>query len=250
MKKIVYLLIAISISSFGQRRTDGASLSQGRGGVSSTTQLGNTPLSGNKGVYGSTFWSPVVQKKENVKGSVYLLKNWFNKAVIYTNDDKTYKVSFVNFNVKGNKIDAKFDDNGNEKIFSFDSSNINKFVLKDKEFYNKLITLNDKEERKLIEKLAVRGKVRLYKSYSLFIRKGNFNPMTQSQISPNKYFNKITYYIEKDNEKLKEIKLKKSSILKLFNGKKQELKKHIKTNKLKLKNEEDFISFLNYYNSL
>ncbi|MGJ8745239.1 hypothetical protein [Polaribacter sp.] len=65
-----------------------------------------------------------------------------------------------------------------------------------------------------------------------------------------KYVTIKKYYILTKNDTYVNVKLKEKYILKELEDKKKELKKYIKSNKLKLKNEADVVKLLTYYYSI
>lgn len=70
-----------------------------------------------------------------------------------------------------------------------------------------------------------------------------------SSSKPARFVLKSEFFFKKSNS-IRQINLNKKTILAALNEKAAKLKKFIKTNKLKLKNEDEVIKLINYYNSI
>ena len=182
----------------------------------------------------------------DLEGSRYLFENWNNEAVIYDLDDKGYKLSNCNFNVVDNKLEALVD-NTIDKVYVFNSTELSKIRINNKIFVNKKLNIDN--SLLLLEVVQIGKNVSLFKLYNTSISLAPLNPMTQKRIGNDKIHVHSIYYIEKDN-KLKEINLKKSSILNQMSDKKDLVKIFIKENKLSVAEDEDLCKIFNYYNTL
>lgn len=199
-------------------------------------------------VYG--MWGQSKNVNNEVKGSIYFIENWKAKGNIYSVDKKKYKISNLNINLKDNRIEAKFDDHSKDSIFVFKNSTIEKVTINNKVFTKKRLTLKNKTDDFFVEKLKSTKKTGIYKLHYVFFKEGEFDRLSQKKTGKDRYIKAERYFIKKENEKLKPIKLKKSDILKVFAEKKKEIKDYIKKNKLKVKEEQDFIKLLHYYDTL
>lgn len=74
--------------------------------------------------------------------------------------------------------------------------------------------------------------------------------MTNQVLKPAKYLKVETYFVAVDGDKLIEVSLKKSKIMKLMAAHKKEIKAFVKTHRLSFKKEADVIKIINHYNSL
>ncbi|EDP72078.1 hypothetical protein FBALC1_13292 [Flavobacteriales bacterium ALC-1] len=173
-----------------------------------------------------------------ISGSFLLSDDWVTDAVVYTNDNKTYKPDFINFNVKLNTFIIKI---AEDSLFTFDKTKVKSVQFNSKSFE----IINDKYYENLSK-----GKLNMYKAYYLNLQKGSIDPISKSKITEDKYVIKSKYFL-KEKENLKELKLSKKNILKLCEKEKVSvIKKFIKENDLSIKKDKDLKKILAYYNSL
>ncbi len=201
--------------------------------------------SGGKGIWVKLYSS---SSSSNIEGSNYLFDNWLNSASIYAIDKKGYKISGINFNVKYNRFEARLSDVSKEdSTFVFNSNSINKVVIGNQEFVKK--EFDGKGVNYFIEVITQGNKISLLKSYRTSLMAGASNPMTKEKFTDDKIVIIPTYYIER-NGQLEEVKLKKSSMLKLMSDKKSEVKDFLSKTKLSFKEEDDIKKIFTYYNSI
>lgn len=239
MKKLLLFVGLFSVTlSFSQKSeiiSNGASSTNMYGGVSVSTGP-------NKGV-----WIKSHPSETKVEGSNYLFSSWTNMASIYTADNKGYKIPKVNFNVKFNRFEANLSEGSKDSIFAFNSKSIDKVVLDNHEFVRREV--KGKGSNYFLELIQQGDKISLLKSYSADIIPGTVNPMTQQKLKEDTIKINSSYYIDRDGA-LEEIKLKKSTVLKLMSDKKDELKSFLTENKLSFKEDNDIKKIFGYYNSI
>ena len=239
MKTIFLLAGLFSITfSFSQKSeiiSTGTSASNMYGGI--TTASGT-----NNGV-----WIKSHPTETKVEGSNYLYNNWANMASIYTSDEKGYKIPKVNFNVKFNRFEANLSEGSKDSIFAFDSKSIDKVVIGEHMFVKK--SVEGKGSNYFLELIQEGDKISLLKSYSAVITPGTINPMTQKKLNEDKISINSSFYVDR-NGNMEEIKLKKSTVLKLMSDKKEELKSFLSENKLSFKEDDDIKKVFSYYNSI
>ncbi|MFV9550126.1 hypothetical protein [Algibacter sp. PT7-4] len=240
MKKIFLLVTAFTtLYTFSQNSKiigSGTSASNMYGGVQVTA-------GSNNGV-----WIKSSASKSKVEGSYYLFNNWVNNASFYLLGNEGYKVPQVNFNVRFNRFEANMSKNmAVDSIFAFNSQSIKKVVIGDKEFVKKQI--EGKGSNYFLEMIQEGDKVSLLKSYNTVINPGTINPMTQKKMQADKIDIQSSYYIDRGGN-LEEVKLKKSTVLKLMADKKQEIKSFLSDNKISFKVDADIKKIFNYYNSI
>ncbi|MFD2543597.1 hypothetical protein ACFSSB_14790 [Lacinutrix gracilariae] len=182
---------------------------------------------------------------EDMEGSSYLFKNWLNNAIVYDIAGKRYNLPNCNFNIESNRIEAQLDD-VKGKIFAFNTRDISKVEINNKVFIKKN---TNKGTNQLVEVLQQGEQTVLFKAYDISISKATINPMTQQKMGKDKIVVKSNYYFEKNN-KVEEIKLKKSVLMSLMDDKKSEVKSYMKENDLSITKEQDLIQILDYYNTL
>ena len=182
---------------------------------------------------------------DSYSGSNYLFNSWSNNAEVYDLKGKGYKLTNCNFNVASNTMEAMLD-KSEDKTFAFNSKDVSKIKIGNKNFVKK--TLNNNPNY-LLEEIIKGDKMTLLKSYSAVIVPGNVNPMTQKKLNKDKISINSSYYVDRDGS-LEEIKLKKSSVLKIMSDKKDELKSFLSENKLSFKEDDDVKKIFRYYNSI
>ena len=239
MKKIFLLAGLFSISfAFSQN-----SEIVGTGTSASNMYTGITVSAGsNNGI-----WIRSNPSESKVEGSNYLFSNWVNMASIHTTDKKGYKIPKVNFNVKFNRFEANLSDGSKDSIFAFNSKSIDKVIIDNHQFVRK--SVEGKGSNYFLELIEEGDKLSLLKSYSAVITQGTINPMTQKKLTEDKISINASYYIDRDGN-LEEIKLKKSTVLKLMSDKKDELKSFLSENKISFKEDNDIKKIFSYYNSI
>lgn len=240
MKKIFLLVGLFSITlAFSQK-------SEIIGTGTSASNMLNGGISLGPGVNNGV-WIKSHPTEKKVEGSNYLFNNWANMASIYASDKKGYKIPKVNFNVKFNRFEANLSDGSKDSIFAFNSKSIDKVVVNNQEFVRK--SVEGKGSNYFLELIQQGDKMSLLKAYSAVIVPGNVNPMTQKKLNEDKISINSSYYVDRDGS-LEEIKLKKSTVLKLMSDKKDELKSFLSENKLSFKEDNDIKKIFSYYNSI
>lgn len=181
-----------------------------------------------------------------IKGSQYLYDSWLNNATLYI-DQKVYNVMSFNFNVMNQRFEAKFSE---DSVLIMNTGNINRIVIRDRIFDK--FDLEDNASNPFFEVIGRFDNSVLLKKYDLVIKEGSFNPMTQRMIRPSEYIIKEKYFVsDLDGTNVKETKLKKSTILDLFDENKQyKVKEYADENDLDFKVEDDVQRIFLYTNSL
>lgn len=89
----------------------------------------------------------------------------------------------------------------------------------------------------------------IYKKYTIKIKHPDKNGGPDGTATPGNLRMETTYYLEEDKF-IKELPTNKGTALASFEDKKDELKKYMKSQKLRLNKEEDLIRFVSKYNAL
>ncbi len=199
-----------------------------------------------KNIRGIGTWIKNNNTTPTIKGSTYLFDSWNNNAKLYV-DNKVYIVKEFNFNVQNQRFEAKFSE---DSVLIMNTSKIKKIIIRDKVF-NRL-ELEDNTSNPFFEVIGSFDNSILLKKYDLDIQEGSFNHMTQKLITPSVYIIKEAYFTANlDGTNVKETKLKKSTILKLFDQNKQEkVKDFVSENHLSFKDEDDVQQIFHYTNTL
>ncbi len=179
-----------------------------------------------------------------IDGTVYLFDTWNNNAIAVTTDEKPIRInSTINFNAKRNAFEAKTEDK--EVIFTFDFTNIDRFVVNNRIFKNIYSPVDG--SYRVFEVIAETNDFEIYKDYKIDIREGNPNPLLAR--ANDKYIMKDSYYVKK-GKSFKKLRLKKSDILKAAGSKSSVVEQYAKDNNLNFKNERDLRKIVSYYTTL
>jgi uncharacterized protein YdeI (BOF family) len=179
-----------------------------------------------------------VNAKIKTEGSAYYFDNWNTEGLIYTKDNKRYKIKKVNINLYDNTLEAIYDEG---YVFKFNTNNLVKIVINKKVF--RVLTLDN--ELNIFE-LFFNNSLSIYRYNSASYYKNSRNPMVNRKV--NKYISKEKYYLY-DKDRLTRIKLSNNFVSKLFQSETispEFILKFIKKNKLSLKKETDLIKVLNF----
>ncbi|KGL62867.1 hypothetical protein [Polaribacter sp. Hel1_85] len=228
MKKLIILpVLFIFISTFSQTIIVNNSLN----GENST---------GNGGL-GRGIWTKNIENND-IKGTTYLLTNWLNKMIIYTNDKNSYSLNRSNFDLIKSKFVTKFP---NDSIFEFDNNNI-KYVELNNVIYKRYYFHSADH---FLAVLFNGNKISFLKKNIIYVKKGKINPMTHKEMIKDTYAIKNKYFAFINGDLL-EIKLNKKDVLSLLKDKRKEIKSFIKKNKISYRKEVDITKLFKHYNSL
>lgn len=179
-------------------------------------------------------------KSSEVLGTPFAFED--DVIVITSTDGKVYKVPNGNYNAKSNKIVSNY---VKDSSFVFDSKAIESVK------FGKYTAKNYKDEdskNNFFFELTPHVKTKLLKKYVAKIKEGQINVMTKQKTSPDKFIIDDSYAITKNGTTTEEFRLKKKTILKLFNDKKKLIEKFVDDNDLSYKDEVDVVKIFNYYN--
>jgi hypothetical protein len=177
----------------------------------------------------------------NVQGSYYLFEDWNTQGIVVTNNDQNLSLSGLNYDTRTNSLVAKVSE---DSLYVFNNDNIKEIIINRKKFKRYLNT----GVQTYFEVVAVSKDIEILKKYEKSLKKGTLNPLTQ-QTSPDKYVDDITYFFYNDG-KIQELKLAKKSFINMFGEKSEAIKKYISKNNVSVKDERNFQTILNYYNTL
>ena len=131
-------------------------------------------------------------------------------------------------------------------MFVFNTSNINHIFINNRKFKSFYFLKEDKNKN---FEIIYDGKViKILKGYEVGIKYNEPDPLMVKKNVDN-YFTTVTYYIRKE-EGIKQIKLKKKTVLGLLSDKASFVSKFVKENKLSYKNEKDINKIFIFYDSL
>ncbi|WP_430411585.1 hypothetical protein [Kordia sp.] len=184
---------------------------------------------------------------DNVKGSPYLYEQY--KVGTFFIGDKSYGQVLMRLNTYSDEIEL-LPEEGQETEALMKVTN-SKVTFENKTL--KVYTYNDDDG---YEKQGYFLVLSDHKNVSLLFRKKcvfspNEKAPTANQANRAAKFTQYDrYYIVKEGNKPVEVQPKKKAVIKLFPEKTDEIKSYIKSEKLKLKNQEDFAKLITYIDSL
>ncbi|WP_156168940.1 hypothetical protein [Kordia jejudonensis] len=184
---------------------------------------------------------------DNVKGSPYLYEKY--KVGTFFIGDKSYGQLMVRFNTYSDEIELLTED-GEE------TGALRKVENSRVEFGNETLKLFKYNTEEGYEEEGYFLVLSEQENISLLLRKKcvfspNEKALTANQADRAAKFTQYDrYYIVKDGAKPVQVDPKKKAILKLFPAKKEEIKKYIKSENLKLKRQEDFAKLITYLASI
>lgn len=197
---------------------------------------------------GSDRLREVYNKKLNngVDGSPYLYDSWNNHSKIFFRD-KTYEIKSFNYNIYADRFEAKL---SSDSVFVINSWNVKKVLINDRVF-NQFMDPETKSNS-YFEDLIDFDNYRILRKYSVKIKSGAVNPLTNEKLANDELVKYETFYIYNNaNNNLDKVKLKKSSIESLFKKESiNDLNKFIKANRLKYNDINEIIKIVKYYNTL
>jgi len=200
---------------------------------------------GNQGMTNSSgLW--VINKNTNskIKGSFMLFEGSSKYGIISTKEGRSFKVPYLNYNVKQDQIEAKI---SNDSVFIFDPVKIDMVKINNKLF--KRYEGSELFRDGYFEIVASSKEMNLLKKYNVFVKEGVLNPLTMQKQSQDTYVMKTKYFIQ-SQDAINEISLKKGKLLKIFEEDSEKMKIYINENNLSIKEEEDLKLIFNYHNTL
>ncbi len=183
----------------------------------------------------------------NVKGSPYLYEKY--KVGTFFIGNKSYGNVLMRLNTYSDEIEL-LPENGQETEALMKVAN-SKVTFENKTL--KVYTFNDEEGYEQQGYFLVLSD---QKNVSLLLRKKcKFSPNEKAPTANQanraaKFTQYDRYYIVKEGNKPVLVSPKKKSVLKLFPEKAAEIKKYIKTEKLKLKKQDDFAKLITFISSI
>lgn len=130
-------------------------------------------------------------------------------------------------------------------LYFSNPEDIDRFIVGPSEFIN----LKDGNNNDFYEILVEGGDLILLKKYKCDIIEGKESTGI-TQATKDKFKITNNYYFKKGEAELAKVKVKEKDILNLLSDKKQEVKKYIMDNNLKLKKENDLVEIFKFYSTL
>jgi hypothetical protein len=182
----------------------------------------------------------------DIKGHPYLFENWTEGTVKLTNG-KSYTSVQLKYNLLRDEL--FFKDIKTEQLLAFVIPVV-EFKLNEKEqgsslYRNGYKAINENTEKSYYQVLFDGGTQLLKRTSKKINEEKPFN-----SASTIKSFEVLTFYYISNNNTLIKIRKDKKSVLTALANQSAALEKYIQEKSLNLKNEEDLIQLIQYYNSL
>jgi|SRR5688572_12577391 hypothetical protein len=201
--------------------------------------LSGTGLKYNDGSY-------VNEKDADIKGSPFLFDDWRKGNVLLKTKERIDSV-LIKYNLYTDLLQVKIDDQ--EYQFNIDVSEFllpdpltNQMIL----FRSGFISIPGTNEKSFY-KVLYDGKTKLLLKHKKLI---GYELTSTPGVKAKVFEDQKNYFILTASGKMEKIKKKNKGILDLLEGEKEKLKKMVDSGKLKLANDEEIISVLEYYDSL
>lgn len=209
--------------------------------------LGDTPNTinhANRSFVG--MWITNTAPRANLVGTPYLFNNWYSRNDIYAGE-KIYHFDNINYNAQYERFESRI---SSDSVFVVDPQSVKEIVINNKKFRRYLDPINVRNT--YMEVVCTIGDTEILKKYYTTIQEGAFNPMTQQKLTNDKIVIKAEYFVKEADDKISEVKLKKSSILKYIDDAQDQsnVKTYAKVNDLDFKDEDDLKRIMNYYDTL
>ena len=202
-------------------------------------KLSGTGLKYNDGSY-------VNEKEADIKGSPFLFDDW-KKGNVLLKTKERIDSALIKYNLYADMLHVKVDDQ--EYQFNID---VMEFLLPDPVsnetalFRSGFSPVPGMSEKSFYQVLYD-GKTKLLIKYKKLIASElTSTPGVKARV----FEDQKSYFILTASGKMEKIKKKNKGILDLLEDKKEELRKMVDTNKLKLTSDEEIIKVLEYYDSL
>lgn len=154
---------------------------------------------------------------KEIVGNIHVFKNWNNKCILSI-EGKVYKLANINLNILTNKFESQI---SKDSVFVFNFSTFDHILINNRKFKN---FYDPKEHKNETFELIYDGEdVKILKRYEVGVKQNDPDPLMIRK-NVDSYFKRTTYFIKK-GEDISEIKLKKKSILALFNDKSNQVSK-------------------------
>jgi hypothetical protein len=183
----------------------------------------------------------------NVDGSPYLFKSWNNNSKIFY-EDKEFVITSFNYNVYSERFESRLSE---DSIFIINPRNIKTILINDKEFGRYLDP--EYNRNSYFEQITKFDHYHLLKKYTIRIKPGSINPLTKVKLSNDALVQGEEFYIcdIEDNNSLKKIKIKKSTIQSLLDKENLvNVNNYVKQKGLNYNQEDDLKKIMDYYNTL
>jgi hypothetical protein len=181
---------------------------------------------------------------ENIQGSPYLDEELIQGYVKFSLGDSN--VYFLRYNIYADEME--YLDGSSLKIIS-NPSELDHVHVNKHSFYYTTYKFRNSFKEGYLEKL-VDGTVELYLKYDVDFKKYEEAKSSYHEAKPERFeTGQPTWYASVENGPIKNFEVNKSGLESIFQDDYAEVQKYIKSNKLKLRKEEDVIKLFEHYNS-
>jgi hypothetical protein len=238
MKPYILILLTLITSYCAAQTVPDPSLYKAKENL---RELGSTSGTGNVQTFDNRY--------EGTKGTPYVFETWFPGEIFLKSKSKVH-IKEMNYNCYDNEL--VYLDPATKVTRLINRFTVDLFYImngSDTLLFAPIIPENDEEF--LFAQVLYNGGSIVYKRYKKEFVKANYEGGYSADRKYDEFADKSDLYISRQNdEKFYKVKKSKKQILEAFPGTEDEISSYIKAEKLDLKDEEDVIKLLKYYDSL
>lgn len=201
---------------------------------------------------GTVFTTNMDELYEGVRGTPYLFNKW-KRGNVYLNNNTLIKNVNIKYNIYTDDLLYLNSSSGDSLII--DRSKIYKFEIIDKLsddiiLIEEMQTKPGKPDKKTFVRVIYDGKSKFILKYIKSFIRANYKGAYASGNKYDEYTDDQQYFIFIDENNPAKIKLNKKSFIKTLSAKEDKVKAFISMHNLTLKNENEVVELLEYYDSL
>ncbi len=186
---------------------------------------------------------------EGTKGTPYIFENWF-PGEVFLKSKKRIIIEEMNYNCYDNEV--SYLDPGSKAVMLINRYTVDLFYILNGNDSLLFVPIEpDNEGEFLFAQVLYNDGSMVYKRYQKEFVKANYEGGYSADRKYDEFADKSSlYFMKKDDGKVYKVKKSRKQILDAFPVTKDEISSYIKAKKIDLKDEEDVIKLLKYYDSL
>ncbi len=178
---------------------------------------------------------------DGIKGSIYV--GGWEKGILVMEDKKTYSEIPLKYNAFENVLAVKKSDKDSifinaANISSFTTPSLGKFMKEPD------LAKNNPEEIFRFYQVLYEGKNVLFKKYKKELLKADYKGAYSSGRNYDEFVERQEYFIKKEDNTYMDAKMNEKTLFEIFPDRVKFIEEYIKSQKIKIKNEADFVNLL------
>jgi hypothetical protein len=187
---------------------------------------------------------------EGVKGTPYFNEEWKTGDIYFTDGTEINQIN-IRYNIYKDELEFKNSTSG--QAFKIDRARINGFRMNgpgnNLQFERFELDPGKSGEKSFIQVLY-KGETMLLLKYKKQFIQADYKGAYSSGNKYDEYLDDKEYYLVKDNDTVRKIKLNRKSVLKALEDHQPALEEYASINKIDFTDPEDIIKLLSFYDSL